>query len=273
MQSYFQLAILFVVFPFALFAEDVDESKFFCNWGGQQSFDQTVLPDLDDVQPQSFDQMVQSIVDKTGLAKNFVTIPANVPNAAATIRNGTRILAYNPRFFAQIKSQTGTDWSVVSVLAHEIGHHLNGHTLLQSGSRPPIELEADKFSGFVLASMGAVPAEAVAAIKTLPNARGSLTHPATSDRIEAILDGWVQWCKTDPICVRSADPDNRDGLLTLRFRAPANARVPLNQSRNAGYSTCTEPTGVTCSVTKAALGTQCRCTSVVFGAAPGKITQ
>ena len=28
-------------------------------------------------------------------------------------------------------------------VAHEIGHHLQGHTIQRGGSRPPIELEAD----------------------------------------------------------------------------------------------------------------------------------
>ena len=40
-------------------------------------------------------------------------------------------------------------------MAHGIGHHLAGDTIGPGGSHPPIDLEADKFSGFVRYRMGA----------------------------------------------------------------------------------------------------------------------
>ena len=95
---------------------------------------------------------------------------SGVPNAAAIIVMGQdgipkRVIAYNRQFMQDVARTTGdSDWSGTSILAHEIGHHLSGHTLLPGGSKPPIELEADKFSGFVLFKMGATLPEAEKAI-------------------------------------------------------------------------------------------------------------
>ena len=38
----------------------------------------------------------------------------------------------------------------MTLLAHEVGHHLNGHTIHRGGSTPELELEADEFAGFIL---------------------------------------------------------------------------------------------------------------------------
>ena len=48
-------------------------------------------------------------------------------------------------------NQAKNDWAAISILAHEIGHHLNGHALNKEGSNHRKELQADEFLGFVLA--------------------------------------------------------------------------------------------------------------------------
>jgi hypothetical protein len=78
----------------------------------------------------------------------------------------------------------------MSILAHEVGHHLNGHTLLGTGSTPNLELEADEFSGFVMRKLGASLAEAQAAIKLIGSERASKTHPGRAQRLASILHGW-----------------------------------------------------------------------------------
>jgi hypothetical protein len=125
-----------------------------------------------------------------GLQPNFEIREASVPNAVATIQNNVRLILYNPSFMSEIDKQTNRgDWASMSVLAHEIGHHLQGHTLQGGGSSPEIELEADKFSGFSLAQMGASLEEACAAMKSAMNP-GSATHPASDARLVAITAGW-----------------------------------------------------------------------------------
>lgn len=46
-----------------------------------------------------------------------------------------------------VKLLTVNDFSQWSIHAHEIGHHLSGHTLTSGGDRHQQELEADEFSG------------------------------------------------------------------------------------------------------------------------------
>ena len=134
--------------------------------------------------------IAQEIIDLVGLKANFQVREANIPNAAAVVYGGQRYVLYNPNFIRQLQSSTGTRWAGISVLAHEIGHHLNGHTITSTGSQPALELESDEFSGFVLRKMGASLAEAQAAMKVLASVNSSRTHPGQYDRLTAIADGW-----------------------------------------------------------------------------------
>src|SRR5690606_3988707 len=72
----------------------------------------------------------------------------------------------------------------------EVGHHLNGHTLKSGGSNHRIELQADEFSGFVLARMGCSLGDAQAAVNKMLPDEGSATHPANADRLATIEKGW-----------------------------------------------------------------------------------
>ena len=134
---------------------------------------------------------LQRVMQHTGLEANFVLQAANVPNAVAALQGAQRLILYNQAFMRGILDNTNTDWSLLSVLAHEVGHHLQGHTLLPGGSRPALELQADKYSGFILQRMGATIDEAQAVTRTLPEA-GSRTHPERSARLAAVLNGWTQ---------------------------------------------------------------------------------
>lgn len=124
--------------------------------------------------------------------QNFEILAANVPNAMATIRGEKRYILYNQEFMMGVKNATQTDWGGTSILAHEIGHHLQGHTIQAGGSRPVIELEADKYSGFVLQRMGASLNEAKAAMEQIGSDSGSSTHPKKRDRLVSIVAGWNQ---------------------------------------------------------------------------------
>jgi hypothetical protein len=146
-------------------------------------------------------QVVAEIMKYTGLPQNFDVLPhPQVPNAAAVILVGDdklphRVIAYNEKFMADVQKATANNnWAPVSIMAHEVGHHLSGHTIQPGGSQPPTELEADKFSGYVLYKMGALLADAQKAMNTLvPEADGP-THPGRGKRIAAIADGWEQAC-------------------------------------------------------------------------------
>ncbi|GAB2531265.1 M48 family metalloprotease [Rufibacter soli] len=134
--------------------------------------------------------IIAEIIDVVGLKARFEVRAANVPNAAAVIMNGQRYILYNENFVNSLNNAVRTDWAGVSILAHEIGHHLNGHTLSQTGSNHRDELEADEFSGFVLRKMGASLSEAQVAIGVLADEEDTYTHPGKSARLAAISKGW-----------------------------------------------------------------------------------
>ena len=146
------------------------------------------LPD-DDINLQAR-RIIQTIVGVVGLKSNFEIQAAKIPNAAAVVFNGKRYILYNPQFIAILDKAAGKHWPSIAILAHEIGHHLNGHTLTKNGSLPQTELDADEFSGFVLRKMGASLKDAQLAIQIAGNTRATHTHPAKADRLIAIENGW-----------------------------------------------------------------------------------
>jgi hypothetical protein len=139
---------------------------------------------------------VDNILDQVGLFKNFTIQECpDINNAVAKnieMGNGKkeRFILYDNEFFKRIDDKAGNDWAAISVLAHEIGHHLNGHALNDVGSTHEFELEADEFSGFVLARMGSSLEDAQSAINTLTYEKATRTHPAKADRLVAIQTGW-----------------------------------------------------------------------------------
>jgi hypothetical protein len=156
---------------------------------------------LDGRAPNDCALAVQRIMEFTGLPANFVVVSGPVDNAAAVIllddkRIPRRVIAFNPQFMSEAtKAVGGSKWGPISVMAHEIAHHLSGHTIVPGGSRPEIELEADKFSGFVLQKMGAPLNDATRMILTVGSAHGSPTHPDKQSRAEAIRQGWEESCQ------------------------------------------------------------------------------
>ncbi|MBK5214284.1 MAG: hypothetical protein JJE55_11565 [Flavobacteriaceae bacterium] len=140
--------------------------------------------------------VVDNILDKVGLFRNFLIEECdNINNALAVtmpLEGGSidRYILYDEAFFTRVSASTGTDWGLTSILAHEVGHHLNGHTLMGGGSNHKVELQADEFSGFVLARMGCSLADAQSAVSKLLPDEASATHPAKQDRLNAIEVGW-----------------------------------------------------------------------------------
>lgn len=141
--------------------------------------------------PSSAKAIVEEILDIVGVNTSFEVRAAKIPNAAAAVANGKKYILYNPNFMTALFKATGSNrWVPVAVLAHEVGHHLSGHTSTHTTSTPANELEADEFSGFVLRKMGANLEDAQLAIRMISSKYASATHPARGDRVEAIASGW-----------------------------------------------------------------------------------
>jgi hypothetical protein len=208
-------------------SEAQDRATWYCNYSGQAATS-SPLSSTDGTQfseSASAGTVVREILDSAGLVGNFVVRAANVPNAMASVRMGERFIEYNPSFVDQLKVGTRTNWSVYSVLAHEIGHHLQGHTVRATGSRPDLELEADEYSGFILAKMGASLSEAQKAMETFGSDTSSGTHPEKRLRLAVIKKGWDNGsAKT-----KKEGKEVKEGRQTVDQPAPT-VQTPLPQN-------------------------------------------
>ena len=137
------------------------------------------------------EQVTEEVIQAVGIPVTSIAVrPGNVPNAVALVDGTVRVIVYNPGFLHGARTQSGTNWAVYCVMAHEIGHHLSGHTLEPGGSRPDKELEADRFSGHVRFFLNARVDQAMSALQSLPDGGGSATHPPKRDRLQAVVAGW-----------------------------------------------------------------------------------
>lgn len=137
-------------------------------------------------------EIIYSIVHSVGLKPNFEIREADIKNAAAISYKGKRFILYDAKFMKRIQHAAETDWAAVSILAHEIGHHLNGHTMMgKANDKPALELEADEFSGFIMRQMGASLEEAQQAMRVMASEKGSSSHPGKKARLAAIEKGYI----------------------------------------------------------------------------------
>jgi len=169
----------------------------------------------------------------------FKVHAANVPNAAAAIQGLTRYILYSPRFMHDIKRATGTPWAALSILAHEIGHHTNGHTLDRRGSRPQSEIDADWTSGKAMGHMGATLEEAQAAIMAFGNNRGSSTHPPKKDRLAAIEDGWYAARESNSDSTPSSNPKRLPKTSACEYENDGQCDVPEHCPWGTDVNDCT----------------------------------
>ncbi|GAA3930399.1 membrane-binding protein [Hymenobacter algoricola] len=173
--------------------------------------------------------VLREITDVVGLKPRFeLRATSAVQNAAAVVYDGRRFLLYNPQFVGAVNRAGRTDWAGISILAHEMGHHLNGHTLLAGGSKPADELEADEFSGFVLRKMGASLAEAQAALAVVSDDAPSATHPGRANRLSAISTGWQQSSNQIAASSHATAPSAAPVVLASRSPQRVTRAEPLS---------------------------------------------
>ncbi|MEZ0609699.1 M48 family metalloprotease [Fibrella sp. WM1] len=180
------------------------------------------------------EKVVDRILRPIGLMRNFKIMECpETRNCFAAVMNGQRFILYDGVFMQQLEDETETDWSAVSIMAHEIGHHLQGHTLNSGGSSHQKELEADRFSGFVLHQLGATLNEATVAIRTIGSYSASSSHPGRTSRLDAITKGWTE---ADAIYPRTKS------VVPSRPAAPVVASAPKPTAEPVTASTGVTPT-------------------------------
>jgi hypothetical protein len=196
---------------------------FVCNYvdGGRLRSPKEICNYLSFTSSRHAERVVERILQPLGLTRNFVVVECpESDNCFATVVDGKRFIIYDGKFMKQIESITNTDWSAISIVAHEIGHHLQGHTIDGMGSRPSKELEADRFSGFVLHQLGASLDESLVAIRTLASHENTDSHPGRQIRVDAIRQGWAD-------AERSYPRWNKAGGEVTASSAPASRPAPV----------------------------------------------
>lgn len=158
-----------------------------------KSIQSTGLPaDSATIRSEFINNALIDILKVTGLQANFELRAAKVRNIEASISHRKRYILYNPEFIDWVNRSTSDKWGTIALLAHEIGHHLNGHTIRKGGSKPKLELEADEFAGFVLYKLGASLQQSQEVMNLISSSAPSTTHPGRNARQDAIRNGWLK---------------------------------------------------------------------------------
>lgn len=179
--------------------------------------------------------MINKIMDVTGLQNRYqLKSMKDFNNCSAVCLNNNigqeRFIQFDKAFLETFQKRTNNRWFVFGVLAHEIGHHLNGHTLEGVGSRPNKEIEADEFAGFAMKKLGATLQEAQGIFSFLNATDGPPTHPVRAKRYEAIKRGWDKAAGIVSLATLTFnDADNKDfayrNLVLSRKQFGADARM------------------------------------------------
>lgn len=186
------------------------------------------------------DAVFKKILVAAGLAglEDRITFRASAEtaNAEASIEknkdgNEERLIFYNPSFMQQLQTQTNNYWSMVAVLAHEIGHHVRFHTVI-AGRDHEFELEADYQAGFILCRMGATLEQTQAAFRTFPTS-ASATHPGQAQRLTAAALGWKDGkCSSGPSTTPVTPPPSP--VVAVKPEPPVKPQ-PKPQARSYSY--------------------------------------
>ncbi|WP_420154850.1 hypothetical protein [Siphonobacter sp.] len=124
-----------------------------------------------------------------------ITVPIKVyiakdeNNCFATISNGKRIIVADHLFLHNVNKHSKTNWGAISILAHEVGHHIAGFANDQA-SKLNSELDADYWSGYILHKLGASKDASVKCIMRYGTEHNTSSHPNKYSRAETIKLGW-----------------------------------------------------------------------------------
>ncbi len=185
------LSTVLSTFLLVAHAQEEKVKSFGYNYYGQKINEKAFCSQFSFRSKETAEKAVDEIVRRSGLKRNFYVMECpNTDNCFAAIQGQTRLIVYDGSFMKKANDLSKSDWGALSILAHEIGHHLQGHTIIEGGSDPAKELEADEFSGFVMYQMGASLKDAQAAISKLTSDYDGGTHPPRQKRLASIKKGF-----------------------------------------------------------------------------------
>lgn len=140
---------------------------------------------------------IDDILKTIGITNaNFVTKSCrNINNALAyyDIYQQIRYILIDEKFVYNLNPQN-YKWSSVFVLAHEIAHHLSGHTVIlttDNNKKRQNELDCDKFAGFVIRKLGGSIENLKKVVISIPHAKDNTgSHPTLENRLASAIAGY-----------------------------------------------------------------------------------
>lgn len=199
--------------------------------------------------------LLEKINKYSGFPMNYLiqsTSNTSVGAISAVEENGdNRLIIYNDVYLAKITEGEGRyqEWTLIFVLAHEVGHQIAGHTLKENENRAGEELTADYFAGYILGRFGAEQSEVMQAIDFLEAKPEDGVHPPKVERVKSVLAGWESAKEKkpspiiDPRCIETtssiliinnSDKDKQikqiildDGVILQKYR---DVIIPKNSS-------------------------------------------
>ena len=168
--------------PFCLFSKD--------GWKNQPPtgrYVEYIVRQANKADRSGIPQVVNSIRRALDVRAEFdVYIAKDENNAFATVANGRKILVVDVEFLERINKIAKTDWGAISIVAHEVGHHVAGF----SGDSHTNELNADYWSGYILQRLGSATEASTKAILTVGTEQDTQSHPNKYKRSNMIEKGW-----------------------------------------------------------------------------------
>ena len=184
-----------------------------------------------------------------GLTQNFTVLSGDVDAAQARLVGNTRQIVYNEDWLRQAEIASGSGVPALVVLAHEIGHHLNGHTLdpIPADTIPldglrfrlREELEADLFAGGITARLDHPFQDGLPAFAKTGE-KPTIDHPSRTERENYYKAGWdaaprAAFCPQPGVY---SAPAPRDDFVNVFTHNEASKRVQSQFRGRGGVWRC-----------------------------------
>ncbi len=188
------------------------------------------------------ENMITQMLEKFEIRNRYIVMACSqVENCQATLYKGKPYILYNPEFLNKVKrlnfsenSLPGADdkdWETLTIIAHELGHHINNHLInpLPDARGRDMELEADQTAGFIIYLMGGTLSQAQSVYyNSNISEEGSYLYPPRKQRLESIAKGWNDAAKKYPKTLQPIKP------------------LPINPNNNNQAKPCNTETGDYC---------------------------
>lgn len=141
----------------------------------------------------------------------------------AIIYKNERFILFDDTYLT-ISNKTKNYWYLIFVLAHEIGHHLLGHTVVKQIPSIQIkrqqELDADRYAGFICAKLGATYNDIRQSLQNLPEPTNILLsdHPSFANRYSSAIVGYKDNLTEDNYVLQKYNALNESDFENYKFK-------------------------------------------------------